>query len=107
MWMGVIFAFSSRPIVVSGQLEIADFIIKKGAHVCEYLLLYILLSRAAHKRIGLNGAFLLALLYAFTDETHQLFVPGRGGKISDVLMFDLAGITIGYLITLKWKKLWK
>ena len=38
-------------------------------------------------------SFLIALSYAFTDEIHQLFVPGRGGRLTDVLI-DLLGIII-------------
>ncbi|MBR2834984.1 MAG: VanZ family protein [Coriobacteriales bacterium] len=43
-------------------------------------------------------AWLLATLYAATDEFHQLFVPGRGGLITDVCI-DSAGVLTGVLIT--------
>ena len=36
------------------------------------------------------------LLYAATDEYHQTFVPGRSGRVSDVLV-DLLGSAIGTL----------
>jgi VanZ family protein len=38
----------------------------------------------------------LSLLYAFSDETHQLFVPGREGKLSDVGI-DAIGIALGMI----------
>lgn len=41
---------------------------------------------------GLTGA-----LYAASDEFHQLFVPGRSGQISDVLL-DSAGVCFGVLL---------
>lgn len=107
LWMGVIFAFSSKAIVASGELQFWDFLLKKSAHVGEYLILYILVARAAYKRVGLNGAFFIALSYAFSDEIHQMFVPGRTGKISDVLMFDFTGITIGYFAARRWRWIWK
>lgn len=39
----------------------------------------------------------LAFLYACTDETHQLFVPGRSGEFKDVCI-DTCGAFIGALI---------
>jgi VanZ family protein len=41
----------------------------------------------------------LSLLYAFSDETHQLFVPGREGKLSDVGI-DAIGIAIGVIVVM-------
>lgn len=39
----------------------------------------------------------IAALYAATDEFHQLFVPGRSGQFSDVIL-DSAGALAGLLI---------
>ena len=36
----------------------------------------------------------LTFLYACSDEVHQLFVPGRSGQVSDVLL-DTIGASIG------------
>ena len=44
-------------------------------------------------------AFVITVVYAATDEIHQLFVPGRSGKISDVLI-DATGAAIG--LALAW-----
>lgn len=41
---------------------------------------------------------LLCVLYAVTDEVHQAFIPGRGPRVSDVLI-DTAGSITGILIT--------
>ncbi|MFR1872919.1 MAG: VanZ family protein [Coprococcus sp.] len=48
---------------------------------------------------------LSAALYAVTDEIHQLFVPGRSGQITDVILDSCGGLigavlsaTILYLI---------
>ena len=41
-------------------------------------------------------AWVLALAYAFTDELHQSYVPGRHSSLWDVLIFD----NFGALITL-------
>ena len=48
--------------------------------------------------IGLS--FLVCVLYAISDEVHQLFVPGRGAQVKDVFI-DSAGAIVGvglYLI---------
>ncbi len=42
-------------------------------------------------------AILAAALYAASDETHQLFVAGRSGRVTDV-MIDSAGAILGVLI---------
>jgi len=39
-------------------------------------------------------AWVLAVLYALTDEFHQSFVPGRHPSLLDVLVFDAAGAAI-------------
>ena len=41
--------------------------------------------------------WLTATVYAATDEFHQLFIPGRSGQVSDVLL-DSAGALAGVLI---------
>ena len=42
--------------------------------------------------IGLS--LLVCVLYAISDELHQLFVSGRGAQVKDVLI-DSAGATVG------------
>ena len=39
---------------------------------------------------------IVCVLYAATDEIHQLFVPGRGGQIRDVLI-DSIGAGTGFI----------
>ncbi|HJA34824.1 MAG TPA: VanZ family protein [Candidatus Mediterraneibacter merdigallinarum] len=50
--------------------------------------------------------WLTAALYAATDEVHQLFVPGRSGQISDVIL-DSAGALAGVLVLAAVRKLIK
>lgn len=96
IWMGVIFFLSAQPVLKANQSFLLDFLIKKGAHAFEYALLFILLSRARNYQHHMT-TFLFTLLYAFIDETHQLFTPGRTGTIRDVLFFDLLGIILAWL----------
>lgn len=88
--------------------EAVDFPIRKTAHAAEYAILGILtigtLYGAAKRdggRISVRGSILtawaIAVLYAASDEFHQLFVPGRSGQLSDVLL-DSAGALAGVLL---------
>ncbi|MEI7750414.1 MAG: VanZ family protein [Candidatus Moraniibacteriota bacterium] len=105
LWMAVIFTFSAMPGAVSGSaMPFNQLLERKGAHIFEYLVLFLLAFNAfrlsySRERSGFQTmlAGTLSLLYAFSDETHQLFVPGREGKISDVGI-DAIGIVIGLLI---------
>ena len=73
--------------------------IRKLAHFSEYALLGLLLSFTL-QLWGMGGKrrFFAALaggvFYAATDEFHQLFVPGRVGAVTDVLI-DSAGVLGG------------
>ncbi len=68
------------------------FIIRKTAHFSEYALLgflwYILLKDT---RSGMFISLSMTFLYAVSDEFHQLFVAGRSGQISDVLLDTCGG----------------
>lgn len=47
-------------------------------------------------RVGLV-AFAISVFYACTDETHQLFIDGRAGQFTDVLV-DASGAAVGCLL---------
>ena len=96
-WAAVIFAFSSVPSLAT-ELGTWDTILRKIAHVTEYAILGALLTRAV-RRPGL--ALALAVLYAASDEVHQLFVEGRHGSPLDVLI-DTAGALAGVIA---WQRL--
>ena len=49
------------------------------------------------KRYAVLFSILGAMLYAVTDETHQIFVPGRTFEIFDILI-DSLGATVGVMI---------
>ncbi len=46
------------------------------------------------ERRKLKVAWLLAVLYALTDELHQSFVPGRHASWVDALLFDNLGAAL-------------
>lgn len=98
LWMGAIFYVSSIPSVVTLFEPIFDFTVKKLAHVVEYGILTVLLFNALRIHISSKGhlffaAVSIATLYAFSDEWHQTFVPGREGTLRDVGI-DALGVLI-------------
>ena len=95
--MGVIFAFSSIPSQEMPNFGIWDFLVKKGGHASGYALLALANLYALKDRAGARPyawAWLVAVLYAATDEFHQSFVPGRHPAVTDVGI-DGVGALIG------------
>lgn len=77
-----------------------DHAVRKTAHFAEYAILGFLLTGSASLGNGWKSFLqpgLTGALYAASDEFHQLFVPGRSGQISDVLL-DSAGVCFGVLL---------
>lgn len=81
--------------------ELATFIVRKGAHFTEYMILYFLTINVLKYYLKSRTIYLYSLLivfgYACTDEIHQLFVPGRAGMFKDVLI-DTSGGLVGMCI---------
>jgi VanZ family protein len=122
LWCVFIFTLSAQPAEVSnelskgmteimmehtekvfpeGELDIGTFnqLVRKNAHFFFYLILGMLVIRAL-QRSGKSGkrafalAWVISVLYAMSDEFHQVFVPGRGAQIRDVVI-DSAGAIVG------------
>ena len=79
-----------------------DYPVRKLAHMTEYGILCLLACAFVRgysgdwKVCGIS-AVAVAVLYAATDEIHQLFVPGRAGRFSDVCI-DTLGAVIWLLL---------
>lgn len=79
----------------------------KAAHFLEYTVLGVLLTRAVRLITGSTAArsaviaVLLATAFAFTDEVHQYFVPGRDADPLDVVA-DFLGSVVGGAIYVAW-----
>ena len=115
LWLGVIWGHSLQPAAVSSQesgavlsglsalLEalclppfLTETLVRKGAHMAEYLVLAALLTGSLRNRDrtgrGLCAGVLSASLFcALIDETIQLFVPGRSGQVTDIWI-DFSGV---------------
>mgnify|MGYP001108196795 CR=1 FL=1 len=78
------------------------FLIRKGAHFFLYFLLGFLsylTFKVYHFKHPLFLAIFFCLIYASSDEIHQLFVNARTGRVLDVLI-DMCGSFSGIAISL-------
>lgn len=113
MWATIIFFLSSQQTTGIGGTRTQRFVVLKFFHLVEYSLLTILLIRAIAQTItqivakhAWFGACVIALLFAISDEFHQAFVPGREGRIRDIII-DLIGICLGCIITYMFRQIFK
>ena len=125
IWMGFIFCMSNQPANISKELSqnienllnntpiignlLSDilnspnsqFIVRKSAHIILFCLLSILCFVVIYElkrnvKISTLVSFSITFVYACMDEIHQLFIPGRSGKINDVLI-DSIGVIMGLI----------
>ncbi len=97
--MAILFLASNTPARSIPTFGVADVFVKKGGHMLGYALLasaYWAGLKFKKDRIWL--AFLLAILYALTDEFHQTFIQGRHPSLVDVFGFDGGGAAIALLL---------
>jgi VanZ family protein len=94
LMMLAIFLFSAGHAVETPD-HLLDTIINKGGHMIGYGILALAFWRVFEFRSNRWWiAWLLAVLYALTDEFHQSFVPGRHPMLFDALFFDNFGALI-------------
>ena len=121
LWMSVIFIFSNMNSRISDSTsysivdkltyfnEKADnnrdylnLIVRKSAHFTEFLILGILIYNVfnlynINNKKKIIFCIIFCLIYAFSDEYHQLFIKGRSAQIKDVFI-DFVGSFMGILI---------
>jgi VanZ family protein len=86
------------------DFEITEHFARKAAHFFEFFLLGIFLTLiliafdlVVHKNITIP--LFIGLLVAVLDEYIQLYVEGRAGMVSDVVL-DFSGLATGVIIVL-------
>lgn len=120
VWMGVIFYFSHQSGDASMQLSdgILDsfkslfqnfldyhtlsYIVRKIAHFTEYFILGLLIYHLVKQyrvisKIEIIWMILFCVIYAMSDEFHQVFIGGRSPKVFDVII-DSLGSSLSILI---------
>ncbi|MEA2006869.1 MAG: VanZ family protein [Patescibacteria group bacterium] len=101
IWAGVIFYLSNQPGLRIGLTTPNEILARKIAHALEFGVLAWLIWRLTfycfnvetRKAVFLAGV--LAILFAASDEFHQMFVVDRSGNVADILVDS-----IGVLLTL-------
>jgi len=97
----LIFIGSSLPGQLLAQEPLLPTLPSTLEHMAEFFILGVFMYRALETtkvgRFSLELSLLLGSLYGFTDELHQLFVPGRVCSVFD-LVFDVIGCVIGVLL---------
>ncbi|GBD09991.1 hypothetical protein HRbin22_02254 [Candidatus Thermoflexus japonica] len=97
LWMAVIFFLSAQPHLPQAPEPWLDTLLKKTAHGLEYAILAVLARwtlRAHGTPHAGRWAWGWAVLYALTDEAHQMLIPGRHPSGWDVGI-DALGAAIG------------
>ncbi|WP_333862013.1 VanZ family protein [Clostridium sp.] len=128
IWMMVIFIFSNETSIISNEKsrafilliqalgldlnkffgDLSNFIVRKASHFLEYCILGILLFNSIKGKFKIKKVFIISIavviLYACTDEIHQIFIPGRTARIKDIFIDTAggsAGLLLGYFINKK------
>lgn len=105
LMMLIIFLVSARSSYELPDFGWADALIKKSGHMIGYALLALFSWRALDlKKEKRWIAWLIAIIYAVTDEFHQSFVPGRHPSIWDVLIFDNLGALVSLGLATRYGK---
>lgn len=72
------------------------------AGLCFFLNISLIKGKKQNKKFILT-AIILSIIYAISDEIHQLFIPTRNGSFSDVLIDSLGIICSGIFYSLRLK----
>lgn len=107
-WLGGIWEKDKIPLIV----QMLGFPVRKLAHMTEFGILAALLYRVSKYYTRINTcrkriccSWIVAVIYAATDEFHQLYVPGRSGNLFDVCV-DAAGalLALGFIVFIASRK---
>jgi VanZ family protein len=101
-----------NPNVSEETIHLVQVVVRKAGHLSEYGLLATLILRALglyqksrfiwSSRVA-GQAFALTVLYACTDEFHQLYVPSRDASVRDVVI-DSCGAFVALLLIWLWTR---
>jgi VanZ family protein len=85
------------PGISAASVDVGHMLTRKAAHFTEYGILFWLLVRGPMKERPYL-ALMLCVVYALTDEGHQVFVPGRTASLYDVAL-DSTGALFSHFLT--------
>ena len=109
LWMGWIYYLSEQPSLpnLGRGMGVSDDLFNYSAHVLISgiltWLLWRVLSIYTRASPAINGAGLLATLFAAGDEIHQFFTVGRDARLEDGAA-NLAGILLVVALLYLWQR---
>lgn len=83
------------------NIDLITLIVRKFAHFTEYFVLGLLIY---NYNKNVLKALIICIIYAISDEIHQLFILGRSFQIKDIIIDTLGSIT-GILFVYRCKML--
>ena len=86
------------PGISAAAIDVGHMLVRKSAHFSEYGVLFWLLIRGPMAERPYL-ALMLCVVYALTDEGHQVFVPGRSASLYDVALDSSGALFSHFLIT--------
>ena len=102
---------ATAPAEPLSPVSLPDIGLLKVGHVIGYFCLgfTVLYALSARSRWSPSIALILCCLYAFTDEFHQIFTPGRSASPRDILIdtvaaFAGAAVMLGVMASRKYFK---
>jgi VanZ family protein len=113
-WMALIYWLSDQPKLPhpGRRMGISDYVFDYSAHAATFGILVALIWRVLAtaptlwptrwQARSIEGAGLLAALYAVSDELHQRLVPGRWASFRDWLA-DMAGVLLAVAALRLWQ----
>ena len=108
VWAGLIFIGSS---IQGSTLPAAPDVTSFLVHFFEYAILGFLLCQIVIRKSKVQSQkfkkkivviLIIGMLYAISDEVHQLFVPGRNFELIDLVMDGMGLITGMFVVALKY-----
>ena len=105
----IVEVITSEKLTKDDKIELTNkymFIVRKCAHFFLYFVLAILVFIYLKEYIDISPSIVIytiifVIIYASSDEIHQLFISNRSGSIKDVMIDTSGGITstlISYFI---------
>ena len=85
------------PGISAAAVDVCHMLARKTAHFTEYGILFWLLIRGPMAQRPYL-ALMLCVVYALTDEGHQVFVPGRTASLYDAAL-DSSGALFTHFLT--------
>lgn len=86
-------------------INIMNLLVRKSTHLMVFGILAVLFFKSIKmKKYAFLVSWILAVLYAMTDEWHQSLIPGRGASFHDVLIDSMGALMALLIVWLGVKK---